>query len=223
MLLSAQEISKSYYLGDKRVDVLQDASLQVDTGEVVAVIGASGSGKSTLLHILGSLDHPDAGTVSIAGQDVSRLKPRALDRLRSDEIGFIFQFHFLLPDFSALENVMMPRLVRGEDGAHEADAREWLDRVGLGHRVDHRPSELSGGEQQRVAVARAFMNDPSVVFADEPTGNLDDATGDEIHTLIRELSRERGQSFVVVTHKREFSQFADRTVELVDGALRQVS
>lgn len=222
-ILSAQGVSRSYRGTGTEVGVLKDVSLEVAEGQVVCIVGASGAGKSTLLHILGSLDRPDTGQVRIRGQDVHALSGRRLDKLRSETLGFVFQFHFLLPDFTALENVMMPALVARRAPADAArDASRWLERVGLSDRVSHRPGELSGGEQQRVAIARALINRPAVVFADEPTGNLDDATGEGIHRLIRDLAdREKG-TFVVVTHKRQFGAFADRTLELVEHTLKEL-
>jgi lipoprotein-releasing system ATP-binding protein len=172
------------------------------------------------LHVLGSLDRPDAGSVTIRGQNIHSLEGRALDELRSRTIGFVFQFHFLLPEFTALENVMMPQLVARKNLADASKAAtKWLERVGLGQRLSHRPGELSGGEQQRVAIARALVNDPVVVFADEPTGNLDDETGESIHRLLRDLASTDRKTFVVVTHKRRFSSFADRTLVLADKRL----
>lgn len=220
VVLRASGIVRTFKSPDKTVEVLRGIDLEVARAEVVGIIGASGVGKSTLLQILGSLDSPDAGTITIAGEDIHHLRGRALDRLRNEVMGFIFQFHFLLPEFTALENVMMPALI-GNRGAGRAqtDARRWLERVGLGHRLEHRPGELSGGEQQRVAVARALVNDPVVVFADEPTGNLDDVTGDEIHRLIRELADDESRTFIVVTHKRGFAEYADRVLVLSEQRL----
>jgi lipoprotein-releasing system ATP-binding protein len=202
------------------VDVLNDVSLRVEEGQVVCIVGASGVGKSTLLHILGSLDRPDAGSVIVRGQDIHALAGPALDRLRNGTLGFVFQFHFLLPEFNALENVMMPGLVARKPLADVTRAaRHWLERVGLGARLMHRPGELSGGEQQRVAIARALVNQPAVVLADEPTGNLDDETGEGIHRLIRELAENEKRTFVVVTHKRQFGSMADRVLLLANGGL----
>jgi lipoprotein-releasing system ATP-binding protein len=222
-ILSARGVSRSYRGTGTAVGVLKDVSLEVAEGQVVCIVGASGAGKSTLLHILGSLDRPDSGQVWIRGQDVHALTSRSLDKLRSDTLGFVFQFHFLLPDFTALENVMMPALVARRAPAEAArDATRWLERVGLADRASHRPGELSGGEQQRVAIARALINKPAVVFADEPTGNLDDATGEGIHRLIRELATTERETFVVVTHKRQFGVFADRTLELRNHTLNEL-
>jgi lipoprotein-releasing system ATP-binding protein len=222
-ILSARGVSRTYHGTGTQVGVLKDVSLDVLEGQVVCIVGASGAGKSTLLHILGSLDRPDAGQVLIRGQDVHALAGRELDRLRSGTLGFVFQFHFLLPDFSALENVMMPALVARKSPADaEKSAARWLERVGLADRLTHRPGELSGGEQQRVAIARALINQPAVVFADEPTGNLDDATGEGIHRLIRELANDERETFVVVTHKRQFASFADRTLMLSNHTLNEL-
>ena len=222
-ILSARGVSRSYRGTGTAVGVLKDVSLEVAEGQVVCIVGASGAGKSTLLHILGSLDRPDTGEVWIRGQNVHALSGRSLDRLRSATLGFVFQFHFLLPDFTALENVMMPALVARRPPADAArDAARWLEREGLADRQSHRPGELSGGEQQRVAIARALINQPAVVFADEPTGNLDDATGEGIHRLIQELAASERETFVVVTHKRQFSAYADRTLELANHTLNDL-
>jgi lipoprotein-releasing system ATP-binding protein len=223
-ILSAQSLSRSYRGTGTQVGVLKDVSLEVAEGQVVCIVGASGAGKSTLLHILGSLDRPDTGQVLVRGQDVHALSGKRLDKLRSETLGFVFQFHFLLPDFTALENVMMPALVARRTAADAAtEAAHWLERVGLSDRLKHRPGELSGGEQQRVAIARALINRPAVVFADEPTGNLDDTTGEGIHRLIRDLADQDRKTFVVVTHKRQFGAYADRTLELADHTLRELA
>jgi lipoprotein-releasing system ATP-binding protein len=219
IVLQAEGISKTFRGTGSDIEVLRDVDLTVRKAEVLAIFGASGVGKSTLLHILGSLDRPDSGQVKVGGRPIHDLKGKELDRLRNKVIGFVFQFHFLLPEFTALENVMVPRLIEGQGGAAAETARYWLDRVGLGDRMGHKPSELSGGEQQRVAVARALAGTPEVVLADEPTGNLDDATSEEIHGLIRSLSREDQRTFVVVTHKRGFGRYADRVLELADKRL----
>lgn len=218
IVLSARGVARRFTGTGRDIVVLDGVDLEVRRGEVVCIVGASGVGKSTLLHILGSLDRPDAGTVTVGGADIHALRGRELDRMRNKVFGFVFQFHFLLPDFTALENVMMPALVAGNPDAENA-ARAWLEKVNLGERLEHRPGELSGGEQQRVAVARALMNDPEVVFADEPTGNLDDQTGEGIHGLIRTLADKENKSFVVVTHKRDFTRHADRVLVLSDHRL----
>jgi len=222
-VLEASDIHRRFTGKGDDIVVLAGASLSVTRGEVVGIVGASGVGKSTLLYILGSLDRPDSGTVRVGENDIHALRGRALDTLRNETLGFVFQFHFLLPEFTALENVMMPRLVAGSaHGEAMKVAASWLERVGLAERLAHRPGELSGGEQQRVALARALVNDPEVVLADEPTGNVDDHTGEEMHALIRSLADKDQQTFVVVTHKRDFSRHADRVVELAGGVLRRV-
>jgi len=220
-LIRARGLCKAYGEGGRAtVEVLRDLDLDVGAGEAVAVIGQSGVGKSTLLHVLGALDTPSAGEVAFDGVVLGRLGERELAAFRNREIGFIFQFHHLLPDFTALENVMMPALIRGD--GHEAaaaQARTVLAQVGLTHRLDHKPGELSGGEQQRVAVARAIVLSPRAVLADEPTGNLDPATADDVHQLLLALKRDRGISLVIVTHNERLAGLADRTLQLVGGRL----
>lgn len=221
-VLEAQQLYKSFVGTDTRIDVLKGVDLSVRRGQVLSIIGASGVGKSTLLQILGSLDKPDRGRISIRGRWVDDLSARELNDLRNRFIGFVFQFHFLLPEFTALENVVMPGVIGGRSWAESTQRAEGLlTRVGLGERLSHKPSELSGGEQQRVAVARALANEPEVVFADEPTGNLDDKSSEELHQLIYGLSREEQKTFVVVTHKREFGRYADNVLVLADGKLHQ--
>ena len=218
-LIRAVGLSKSYTDG-RRIDVLIDLDLEVAAGEAVAIVGQSGVGKSTLLHVLGTLDRPTGGHVLFDGVDICGLSEREQALFRNREIGFIFQFHHLLPDFSALENVMMPALIRGVSAAEaESQARAVLERVGLGERLTHKPGELSGGEQQRVAVARAVVLSPRVILADEPTGNLDPATGTEVHALLMDLNRDRKITLVVVTHNEELSRLAHRTLRLQNGRL----
>jgi lipoprotein-releasing system ATP-binding protein len=218
-LIRATGLSKSY-LDGRRIDVLVDLDLDVAAGEVVAIVGQSGVGKSTLLHVLGTLDHPTAGNVVFDGVDLFALNERAQATFRNREIGFIFQFHHLLPDFTALENVMMPALIRGASAAEaEPRARAVLERVGLGERLTHKPGELSGGEQQRVAVARAVALSPRVVLADEPTGNLDPTTAAEVHALLIDLNRDHQITMVLVTHNEALSTLAHRTLRLQDGKL----
>ncbi len=220
IVLEARGVGRTFPGMAGQIVVLEDVNIAVRRGEVLGIVGASGVGKSTLLHILGSLDHPDIGTVTVGGENIHELKGRRLDELRNRFLGFIFQSHFLLPEFTALENVMMPMLVGGGGNTAAAEAAGmWLEKVGLSDRAGHRPGELSGGEQQRVAVARALVNDPAVVLADEPTGNLDDETGEEVHALIRTLATEEAKSFIVVTHKRSFSEYADRLLLLADRRL----
>ena len=219
VLIRASGLSKHYGDG-KRIEVLVDLDTDIQAGEAVAIIGQSGVGKSTLLHILGTLDQPDAGTVFFDGTDVFGLNEREQAAFRNREIGFIFQFHHLLPDFSALENVMMPALIQGMSAAAaEPKARELLERVGLADRLEHRPGQLSGGEQQRVAIARAIVLSPRAVLADEPTGNLDPTTGEGVHHLLMELNRERQMTLVVVTHNTQLSELAHRTLKLEGGKL----
>ncbi len=221
-LLEVRSLAKAYPSADGTpLEVLRSVDLDVEQAEVVAVVGESGTGKSTLLHLLGALDRPDAGTVVFRGRDVHGRSERELARFRNESVGFVFQFHHLLPEFTALENVLMPALVAGRT-AREARGRaaELLERLGLTGRSAHRPSQLSGGEQQRVAVARALMNEPALVLADEPTGNLDVRTGDALQAEILRLAREMGQAFVVVTHNPAFAARADRVFRLEAGVLR---
>jgi lipoprotein-releasing system ATP-binding protein len=223
MTLEARGIWRIYEGTKGPIEVLKGVDLAAAVGEVVVVIGASGAGKSTLLHILGTLDVPDRGTVLIRGVDPRKCSPRELNRMRNRDIGFVFQFHYLLPEFSALENVMMPSVIGGRDRkAAEERAVELLGAVGLQERIHHRPAELSGGEQQRVAVARALANGPSIVLADEPSGNLDDRASESLHALMRELASSQKQTFIVVTHKKELLEKADRGFILEDGTLHEI-
>jgi lipoprotein-releasing system ATP-binding protein len=202
------------------VDVLKGVSLAIAAGELAAIVGPSGVGKSTLLHLLGGLERPTAGAIRYGDTDLAALSDVALARFRNRRVGFVFQFHHLLPEFSALENVMMPLLIRRRSTA-EARARSTtlLGRVGLAARLKHRPGELSGGEQQRVAIARALIGDPSVLLADEPTGNLDSRTGDEVFELMRELNRERRLTCVFITHNDELARRTDRVLRMLDGRM----
>ncbi|MFI5243458.1 MAG: ABC transporter ATP-binding protein [Gemmatimonadales bacterium] len=205
------------------MDVLDGVSLDVRTGELVAIMGASGAGKSTLLHLLGALDRPTGGTVSLAGEAVAGLYDEALAEIRNRRVGFVFQFHHLLREFSALENVMMPMLIAGWDTPKaRVRAKELLDRVGLASRMSHRPGELSGGEQQRTAVARALVMDPAVVLADEPSGNLDHANAERLHDEFTRVVRDLELAMVVVTHNPALAARADRVLMLEDGKLRDV-
>lgn len=220
-VLSAHGIERNFRSGDgSELRVLRGVELEVGKGEAVAVVGASGAGKSTLLQVLGGLDRPDAGEIRVGGASVGGLDPDALARFRNERIGFVFQFHHLLREFSALENVMMPLLIAGRSPA-EANARAeaGLRQVGLQHRLDHRPWQLSGGEQQRVAVARALANDPAILLADEPSGNLDEGSGAALHDLLFRLRDERELSMVLVTHNRDLARRADRILQLREGAL----
>ena len=219
-VLEARGVSRRFASGEAWLSVLRGVDLAVRKAEKVAIVGPSGSGKSTLLHCLGALDRPDAGSVHIRGVDVSTRRDTDLARLRNTEIGFVFQFHHLLPDFTALENVMLPCLIGGIAQVEAADrARKALDEVGLLKRAHHEPGALSGGEQQRVAVARALVNDPAVILADEPSGNLDPLTGSALHALLERLRSERGATFVIATHDPELARGADRILLIRDGGL----
>lgn len=213
-----KNLSKVYMHGGVALPVLTDVNVELAAGDMVAVVGASGVGKSTLLQILGTLDLPSAGTITFNNEELTRMSPSRLAEFRNRRIGFVFQFHHLLPEFSALENVMMPGLIQGMALARaRANAKDILGRVGLGHRLTHRPSELSGGEQQRVALARALVLEPDLLLADEPTGNLDRATGEAIHQLFLELNQERGSTLLVVTHNPELANLMPRRMRMVDG------
>lgn len=213
-MIQAINISKRF--GD--LEVLRDVQLNILEKEVISIVGPSGAGKSTLLQILGSIEQPDSGSVLYHHTNITDLKNKELASFRNENIGFIFQFHHLLPEFTALENVCMPAFIKGRDRSEsEAKAKELLDMLGLGSRIEHKPNEMSGGEQQRVAVARALINNPKVVFADEPSGNLDTKNADELHQLFFDLRDKLGQTFVIVTHNNELAQQTDRKIEMVDG------
>ncbi len=219
-LIRAEGVSKEYGAPRRRLAVLQDLSLTVQAGEKLVIVGQSGVGKSTLLHVLGALDQPSEGRIWFDGTLLSSLDERAVAGFRNREIGFVFQFHHLLPDFTALENVMMPALIGGADRTKAAaQASEVLADVGLTERLDHKPGELSGGEQQRVAIARAVVLKPRAVLADEPTGNLDPGTAQEVHDLLLKLNQRFGITLVIVTHNERLEELSDRTLRLVDGRL----
>jgi putative ABC transport system ATP-binding protein len=218
--ISARDITRTYQLEGFSVPALRGVSLDVPDGDYVAIVGPSGSGKSTLMHLLGGLDRPTSGALSIGGRDVARLSPTELARLRNSTIGFVFQAFHLLPRTSAVDNVALPLVYRGmRAGERRRSAVAMLERVGLGHRLGHRPNQLSGGEQQRVAIARALVTDPAVLLADEPTGNLDTATGQAVLALLEELNAERGVAVIVVTHDREVAGRARRQVSMRDGLI----
>lgn len=222
-LLRCHDVHKTYREGGFDTQVLKGVSFDVQVGELVAIIGSSGSGKSTLLHILGALDDASQGQVTFLNHDLTALSANKQAKIRNQHLGFVYQFHHLLADFSALENVAMPLLIGGvKVNDAKQQARQWLDKVGLSHRIDHRPAELSGGERQRVAIARALVNKPDLVLADEPTGNLDHHTAVAIYDLMRELNRESGTAFLVVTHDGELAAKMDRQMHMKDGLLLDV-
>ncbi len=215
-MIQATDICKSY----GRLEVLHRVDLSIKRGEIVSITGKSGAGKSTLLHILGTLDRPDSGQIAIDGQAVEQLRGKKLAAFRNANIGFIFQFHHLLPEFTALENTCIPGFMGGRSEKEVLrEAEEVLDYLGLSDRLKHKPGQLSGGEQQRVAVARALINKPAVVLADEPTGNLDSASSQELHQLILRLREDFQQTFVIVTHNKELARLADRSLHMADGQL----
>lgn len=216
MLLEAQNLTKSY----GQLCVLNDVSLSVETGQVISIVGPSGAGKSTLLHILGTLDKPDKGTVKLEGVSVFGQSDKQLPKYRNQNIGFIFQFHHLLPEFTALENVCIPAFIAGQSTATaEKRAKELLERLKLSHRIQHKPAELSGGEQQRVAVARALMMQPKLILADEPSGNLDTENAHALHQLFFDLRNEFKQTFIIVTHNDDLANMADRKIVMKDGKI----
>jgi lipoprotein-releasing system ATP-binding protein len=223
-LIRADGLSKSFQAGESEIRVLDDVDLSIHRGDTVAIVGQSGVGKSTLLHILGILDHPSSGTLKFSGDDVFEKTDVDLARLRNEFIGFVFQFHHLLPEFNALENVMMPGLIRGIGfAAMRERAESMITEVGLAHRLRHPVGKLSGGERQRVAVARALVLDPPVVLADEPTGNLDPATGEQIADLLLGMNRARGTALVIVTHSAAMAKHLGRTLLLKDRTLRELA
>ena len=220
-VFEARGLSKVFTKGGRRIEVLDGLDLTLKEREIVGVLGASGAGKSTLLHLAGGLDRPTAGQVLHNGEDISLLDEEKLAAFRNRRIGFVFQMHYLLLEFTCLENVMMPGIIAGGGGGVREKAVSLLEQVGLGERMDHRPGELSGGEQQRAAVARALINDPSLVLADEPTGNLDEKTAGSVQDLFLELNGSRGTTFLVVTHNREMASRFTRRFQLRDGTLHE--
>jgi lipoprotein-releasing system ATP-binding protein len=219
-MIKVTDLHKSFSMGSYELPVLKGINLEIRRGELVAIVGASGAGKSTLLHIIGTLDKPTSGTVTFDGQDLFQLSETQQAEFRNRRIGFVFQFHHLLPEFTALENACMPALVQRRDQqAVSSEATALLTEVGLAGRLHHKPGELSGGEQQRVAMARALMQKPDVVLADEPTGNLDTHTGDGLFALMRDLNKSRGTTFIIVTHNDKLSAQSDRIVHMQDGMI----
>jgi lipoprotein-releasing system ATP-binding protein len=220
--LDVTGLAKSYVVGGRRLTVLKDLDLSLGRGEMVAIVGASGVGKSTLLHVLGGLDAPDAGTIRIGDASIERMSDQEKVAFRNRHVGFIFQFHHLLPEFTAVENAEMPlRIARAKVSEARERATALLARVGLAERVDHRPGMLSGGEQQRVAIARALIMQPALLLADEPTGDLDEHTAEALHDLLKEMHRERGLTSIIATHNPRLAAACDRTLRLEDGKLRQ--
>ncbi len=216
--LEAKNLHKSFFLHGKQIDVLKGVTVSIEKGELVSLIGASGSGKSTFLHVLGTLDYPIVGTLHFEGRSVFAMNDAEIAQFRNRTIGFVFQSHYLLPEFTAVENVAMPALIaRGDQRSSYARARTLLDRVGLGDRAEHRPGELSGGESQRVALARALILEPALLLADEPTGNLDPHTGEGIHALLREINRDLGITAIVVTHNEALARSMPRQLSLHNG------
>lgn len=220
--IRAEGIFKSFQIGSKVLDVLKNIDLEIQAKEIVSIVGASGAGKSTLLHLLGALDRPSRGSVYYDDVNIFRLRDAELARFRNTRIGFVFQFHHLLPEFTALENVMMPLLIgRLSKTRAREKASVALQDVGLQARLSHKPGELSGGEQQRVAIARAIVTEPTVVFADEPTGNLDTKTGNTVSEVLHQLSREKGITIVLVTHNEKLAQTTDKIIHLADGEIKE--
>lgn len=219
-MIDVVDLYKSFPMGGRELVVLNNINLHIQRGELIAIMGASGAGKSTLLQILGTLDRPTKGTVSFDGQNLFQLTEQQQAEFRNKRVGFVFQFHHLLPEFTALENACLPAMIQKREMADVVgEATKLLGEVGLGDRLHHKPGELSGGEQQRVSVARALMQQPDLVLADEPTGNLDTHTGDALFALMRQLNRSRGTTFVIVTHNEKLSAQADRIISMQDGTI----
>jgi len=222
-VIRAVDLSKSFQKDGTRMDILKPLNFEINSGESVAILGASGAGKSTLLHILGTLDHPTSGNLFINGEDVFAYDERKLAELRNRKIGFVFQFHHLLPEFSSLENVMMPALINGMPKREARSRAEFvLNEVSLGDRMTHKPGELSGGEQQRVAVARAVIMEPDIILADEPTGNLDTETGERVQDVLINLNKTKGITLIIVTHNQLLAERLDRSIGLRDGKISRM-
>ena len=224
-ILIAEKLVKSYRMNkDVKLEVLRDVSIEIEANKISVIVGASGAGKSTLLHLLGALDRPDSGKVLYKEKNIFNLSDEKLANFRNRNIGFIFQFHHLLPEFTALENVAIPQMINGTSFTEASKkSKDLLSTVGLSERIDHKPAELSGGEQQRVAVARALANDPQIIFGDEPTGNLDSKNSESIHQLILQLRENLGMTFVIVTHNSSLVKLADKVYEIKDGKLNQTT
>jgi lipoprotein-releasing system ATP-binding protein len=225
IILKIEKLNKRYKDKKRDIQILNDLDFEINKGEFVSVLGKSGSGKTTFLNMIGMLDRPDSGDVYYAGQNVSKAHSSKIDLLRNEMLGFIFQFHYLLPEFSALENVMLPGLIGKKKSCEEVKKRatELLTEMKLGDRLDHKPTELSGGEKQRVAIARAMINEPKIILADEPTGNLDEETSEVIHDLLRKICREKKQTIIVVTHSTELANITDKRYHLTKGKLELVT
>ncbi|MEI6857381.1 ABC transporter ATP-binding protein [Psychrilyobacter sp.] len=221
VILKIEKLNKRYKDKKRDIQILNDLDFEINKGEFVSVLGKSGSGKTTFLNMIGMLDRPDSGDVYYAGQNVSKAPSSKIDLLRNEMLGFIFQFHYLLPEFSALENVMLPGLIGKKKSREEVKKRatELLIEMQMGDRLDHKPTELSGGEKQRVAIARAMINEPKIILADEPTGNLDEETSEVIHNLLRKICREKKQTIIVVTHSTELASITDKRYHLTKGKL----
>ena len=220
-LLEAHALHKVYRNGEAELRVLKGIDLTIEKGRIISIVGPSGAGKSTLLHLLGGLDTPTSGEVILKGMDLYKLDDDKRAKVRNEMLGFVFQFYHLLPEFTALENVVLPILIKGTPKKGASDyAKKLLQDVGLGERLNHKPSELSGGEHQRVAIARALVNEPEIVFCDEPTGNLDSKTGGEIQELLWRLNKEKGETLIIVTHDEKIARYADRIIHIEDGVLR---
>ncbi|MBN8568664.1 MAG: ABC transporter ATP-binding protein [Ignavibacteria bacterium] len=218
LLLDIKDIKKSYRISkEKNLEVLKGINLQINREEIVAIVGKSGAGKSTLLHLIGTLDNPDSGKIFFDGTDVYAMKEKELSKFRNSKIGFIFQFHHLLPEFTAIENVMIPSMIEGKED--RAKAENLLKEVGIEERINHRPNEISGGEAQRIAIARALINSPDLILADEPTGNLDTHNADAVMNLIFSLRDKFKQTFIIVTHNEEFALRCDRVIRMNDGLI----
>lgn len=220
-LLEAHALHKVYRNGEAELHVLKGIDLTIEKGRIISIVGPSGAGKSTLLHLLGGLDVPTSGEVILKGMDLYKLDDEKRAKVRNEMLGFVFQFYHLLPEFTALENVVLPILIKGMPKKGASDyAKKLLEDVGLGERLNHKPSELSGGEHQRVAIARALVNEPEIVFCDEPTGNLDSKTGSDIQELLWRINREKGETLIIVTHDEKIAGQADRIIYIEDGVLR---